>query len=434
MHLLLSAFGSYGDVLPMVGLGAAARARGHRVQVLVNPYFQHVVEAAGLELLPLGTADEYRELMQHPDLWHPRRGLKLVLRRGAGAYLRQAYAAMESNYRPGETVIAAHGLDLGSRVLHELRGAPLATVHFAPFALLTLHETPRYIGTPDMKRWPRWAKYALFRLGDLVMVDPVIGPPLNALRQELGLPAVRRIYSVWNNSPQLVLGLWPEWFGPRQPDWPPQTAMVGFPLWNPPAAEHLSAQVDEFLKAGDPPIVFAPGSANVQARDFFATAAEVCQRLGRRGMLMTKYPEQLPKDLPSAVRSFGFVPFSELLPRVAALVHHGGIGTCAQGLASGIPQVVMPMAYDQLDNGLRLKRLGVGEVAPREKFKPARVAAAVEPLLKSPDVEQRCKELASRCDGWASLNRAVDLLEELQSRPLAPREAIFSQSEKTTLA
>src|SRR5688572_13752439 len=202
MHLLLSAFGSYGDVLPMVGLGAAARARGHRVQVLVNPYFQSVIQGAGLEMLPLGTAEEYRELMQHPDLWHPRRGLKLVLKRGAGAYLRQAYSAIEANYRLGETVLAAHGLDLASRTFHELHGTPQATVHFAPFALLSLHETPRYIGTPDMKRWPRWAKYALYRFGDLMMVDPVIGPPLNSLRQELGLPSIRRIYSVWNNSPQ----------------------------------------------------------------------------------------------------------------------------------------------------------------------------------------------------------------------------------------
>src|SRR5690606_30678605 len=124
----------------------------------------------------------------------------------------------------------------------------------------------------------------------------------------------------------------------------------------------------EFLVAGEPPIVFAPGSANVQATEFFRTAAEVCEQLGRRGVLMTKYPDQLPPDLPRSVRQFGFVPFSKLLPRAAALVHHGGIGTCAQGLAAGLRQVVMPMAYDQLDNGTRLARLGVGGVIPVEKF------------------------------------------------------------------
>ncbi|HEX6960356.1 MAG TPA: nucleotide disphospho-sugar-binding domain-containing protein [Lacipirellula sp.] len=424
MHLFLTAFGSYGDVLPMVGLGAAARARGHRVQILVNPYFQSVVEAAGLELSPLGTAEEYRELMQHPDLWHPRRGLKLVLSRGAGAYLRDAYAAIEANYEPGTTVLAAHGLDLASRIYHERHGAPLATVHFAPFALLTLHDVPRYIGVPDIKRWPRLAKAAMYWMASRAVVDPVIGPPVNALRRDLGLPRVRNIYSKWNNSPQRVIAMFPGWFGPPQPDWPQNTATVGFPLWDPPSAPHISAEVNEFLEAGEPPIAFAPGSANVQAGDFFRTAVEVCQRLGRRGMLMTKYPEQLPQQLPPTVRSFGFVPFSELLPRVAALVHHGGIGTCAQGLASGIPQLVMPMAYDQLDNGLRLARLGVGAVVRRERFTPARVAAALEPLLSSPEVASRCRELAARCDGRAALNAGCELLERLHAAERACETAI----------
>src|SRR5262245_35415380 len=134
MHLIVSGFGSYGDVLPMVGLGAAMRKRGHRVQAIANPYFRSVVEDAGLELLPLGSAQEYLELAAHPDLWHPRRGLKLVLTRGASAYMRDTWAILEANYVPGETVLAAHGLDLASRIFHDKHGAPMASAHFAPFA------------------------------------------------------------------------------------------------------------------------------------------------------------------------------------------------------------------------------------------------------------------------------------------------------------
>lgn len=416
MHLILSAFGSYGDVLPMVGLGAAVRARGHRVSVIVNPYFQAVVEGAGLEMLPLGTAAEYRELMQHPDLWHPQRGLTLVLTRGAAHYLDEVYAILESHVTPGDTVLAAHGLDMASRIYHEKHAAPLATVHFAPMALMTVHETSRYMGVPNMAKWPRWAKRGVFWAGDKWKVDPLIGPAVNKLRERQGLPPVSRIFTQYNNSPQLVLGLFPDWFGPMQPDWPPHTALVGFPLWDPPAEAELSAEVDEFLRAGDAPIVFAPGSANVQATEFFQTAADVCEQLGRRGVLMTKYPDQLPKQLPASVRQFGFVPFSKLLPRAAALVHHGGIGTCAQGLACALPQIVMPMAYDQLDNGTRLERLGVGAVVPEEKFKTIRVAATLGELLNSADVRDRCQEYASRCDGTASLDAAADLLERLHER------------------
>lgn len=416
MHLILSAFGSYGDVLPMVGLGAAVRARGHRVSVIVNPYFQSVVEGAGLEMLPLGTADEYRELMQHPDLWHPQRGLTLVLTRGAAHYLDEVYALLEAQVTPGETVLAAHGLDMASRIYHERHDVPLATVHFAPMALTTVHETSRYMGVPNMATWPRWAKRGVFWAADKWKIDPLIAPAVNKLRARHGLPAVARIFTQYNNSPQLVLGLFPDWFGPMQPDWPPHTALVGFPLWDPPVEQQLSAEVDEFLNAGEPPIVFAPGSANVQATDFFQTAADVCVQLGRRGVLMTKYPDQLPQRLPANVRHFGFVPFSQLLPRAAALVHHGGIGTCAQGLACALPQVVMPMAYDQLDNGTRLARLGVGAIVPEEKFKATRVAATLGALLGSDEVRERCRDYAGRCDGAASLDAASDLLERLHAR------------------
>lgn len=429
MHVILSAFGSYGDVLPMVGLGATLHARGHRVQIIVNPYFQPVVKAAGLELLPLGTSEDYRELMHHPDLWHPRRGLKLVLTRGAAAFLRDAYRLVDSNYRPDETVLAAHGLDLASRIYNEKFGAPLATVHFAPFAFKTLHEMPRYIGVPDTKHWPRWAKAALFWMADRWMVDPIMAPAVNGLRGELGMAPTARIYSKWNNSPQLVLGLFPDWFAPMQPDWPECTALTGFPLWDPTAAhEHeMSADVHDFLAAGEPPIVFAPGSANVQAMDFFRTAIDACEQLGRRGMLMTKYPDQLPAHLPTNVRRFGFTPFSLLLPRTAALVHHGGIGTCAQGLASGVPQIVMPMAYDQLDNGLRLKRLGVGAVVPQRRFKPRIVTIELARLLESASLKTKCSELAKRCDGQASLDAACDLIEQLHANRRRPGDSCLPQ-------
>jgi UDP:flavonoid glycosyltransferase YjiC (YdhE family) len=413
MHLIVSGFGSYGDVLPMVGLGAAMLKRGHRVQALVNPYFRSIVEDAGLELLPLGTAEEYLALSRHPHLWRPVRGLKLVISRAAKAYMREAFAILRRNYVAGETVLAAHGLDLASRVFHESHGAPMASVHFAPFALYTLYETPRYIGVPSMRGWPRWLKRLQFAAGDKFVTDPIVAPTLNAIRAEHGLPPVRHIFTGWNQSPQLVLGMWPKWYGPAQPDWPPQTELVGFPLWDPRPAGGLPAKAEEFLQAGDPPIVFAPGSANTEAEAFFRTAVAVCERLGRRGILATKFPEQLPQSLPDAVRHFTFLPFSLLLPRAAALVHHGGIGTCAQGLASGVPQVVRPMAYDQLDNGLRLKRLGVGDVVRMRGFKPARVAEALARLLNSSQTAASARRVAAQCDGIASLTRACELLEKM---------------------
>ena len=100
---------------------------------------------------------------------------------------------------------------------------------------------------------------------------------------------------------------------------------------------------------------------------FLRGCRPACRLLGRRGLLLTRHREHSPG--PSAGRiHVPYAPFSELLPRCAALVHHGGIGTSSQAMAAGIPQVVMPMAYDQPDNAYRMVKLGVAAELVPEQF------------------------------------------------------------------
>ncbi|MCI0332797.1 MAG: glycosyltransferase [Planctomycetes bacterium] len=412
-QFLITALGSYGDVHPMVGLGTALAARGHRVKIVTNPYFEEVVTGARLEFVPLGSRDDYIRLSQHQDLWHPIRGPKLVLTYASARMLRPLYDLLVANYMPGETVYCGHTMDLASRVVGEKFGAPVANVIFAPGVLWTLHDSPRLKGALLGPGVPRWLKQIQFWLADTIFVQAILGGELNRLRRELGLAPVRRVFSRWLFASDLVLGLFPEWFGSPQPDWPPTTQAVGFPLWDSDADAQLSGEVQEFLSAGTPPIAFSPGSANRNAHAFFEAAVDACDRLGQRGILLTKYDHQLPVRLPTTVRHFGFVPLSKLLPRTAALVHHGGIGSCAQGLAAGVPHVVQPMSYDQFDNSRRLVRLGVAREVSVQSFRGRTVADALAPLLDSPTVAARCRELAPRCNGPAALAAACDALEQL---------------------
>jgi UDP:flavonoid glycosyltransferase YjiC (YdhE family) len=273
-----------------------------------------------------------------------------------------------------------------------------------------------------------------FSIADATIVQWLMGGELNRLRRELGLEPVQRIYSQWLLSGDAVLGMFPDWFAPRQPDWPSRTRLVGFPLWDSPGSVPifgsekmgtdpfaLSKDVQEFLANGPPPIAFSPGSANRAAHAFFEAAAETCDRLGCRGILLTKYDHQLPSRLPESVRHFGFLPLSKLLPHTAALVHHGGIGTCAQGLAAGVPHVVQPMSYDQFDNSRRLLRLGVAAEVPVRQFRGRAVADALAPLMDSPTVAARGRELAAQCDGPMALTAACDVLEQLAYPGRDPR-------------
>jgi UDP:flavonoid glycosyltransferase YjiC (YdhE family) len=120
------------------------------------------------------------------------------------------------------------------------------------------------------------------------------------------------------------------------------------------------------------------------------------RRAGRRGLQLTRYRDQLPASLPSGVRHFDYVPLSQVLPRAAALVSHGGIGTLSQALAAGIPQLVMPLGFDQFDNAARLEHLGVAATLFPRAFRGSAVALQLARLLNSPAVAQACQVAAER--------------------------------------
>jgi rhamnosyltransferase subunit B len=414
MRFVLTPVGSAGDVHPFVGIGRGLAARGHDVVVVTAAPFEAAVTGAGLAFHPAATAAEFDAVSRHPDLWHPVRGLRLLLRE-IGSHLRTAYAALQELCEPGRTVLVGHSLSLSNRVFEEIHGVPAATLHLAPSIFRSDYLQPAHAPGRDGSAWPRWLKRTAWWAADRLLMDPPIVPALNAWRRELGLAPVDRVFRHWLHSPQRVIGLFPDWFAPPQPDWPAALRLTGFPLYDESDRHAVSVEVQRFLDAGDPPVVCTPGSANQTGGAFFRAVLGACERLGRRAILLTRYPQQLP-DLPPSALHGAYVPLSALLPRSAALVHHGGIGTLAQGLAAGVPQVTMPMGFDQPDNATRLERLGVGGwVRPRE-FSPDRVAEALRGLLENRATATACRRWAQALEPRDAVARTCDLLEELAGR------------------
>ncbi len=412
MKFVMTPVGSSGDVHPYIGIGRALRARGHDVVVVTSGAFEQVVQRAGLGFRETVSAEIFDRLSKHPDLWNSFRGLKLVLG-SVASYLQLGYERVAELHEPGRTVLVGHALSFGTRLFEEKHGVPAATLHLAPSIFRSDFEQPAFAPGRDLTRAPRWVKRTFWWAADRFLSDPLIVPRLNAFRQELGLTPVSRVFRDWMHSPRRVIALFPDWFAPPQPDWPAALKVVGFPQYDESDHQQLSPGLRRFLDAGDAPIAFTPGSANQSAESFFRAAVEATLRLNRRALLLTKYTEHLP-TLPATVHHEGFAPFSRLLPRCAALVHHGGIGTLAQALAAGVPQLTMPMGFDQPDNTTRLLRLGVARwVAPSE-FTGERVAPLLHTLLTDPTVASACAKYAARLENTAALDRTCDLLEELR--------------------
>ena len=404
-HVLVVALGTAGDTYPFLRIARELLARGHRVTMLGIEVHADAAAAAGVPFHALGSVDEYRATLEHPDVWNPRKGFGVLWSsmRGHEDALPDYVAALPA----GEPLaMLAHPLALPGAALARARrpGLRVVAAWLAPANLRTVHD-PLTIGPLRIPRWMplAWRRWLWARV-DARLVDPVAVPDINAVHARYGLPPVRHFIDALQAVADAHLTLFPPWFAATPPDWPRPMAQGVFALHDPHLATSLPPELEAFLQQGEPPLVFTPGSGNRQARRWLARALEAARRLGRRAVLLTPHRGQVPGTLPPGVLWLPYVPLRPLLPRAAALVHHGGIGTTAEGLRAGVPQVIVPLAYDQFDNAARVEALaaGCGLAGGAAGARPRALARALERLLASAEVRAGCARAARLADADAA--------------------------------
>ncbi|MCW1921523.1 glycosyltransferase [Luteolibacter arcticus] len=412
MRILIYAMGSAGDVHPFVGVGKALQARGHEVIVATSAFFEDVVTRSGLGFRGMGTVADFERVQGDPHLWHPTKALPSIIRHAVNpSYGPILEVARELNI-PGKTLILASSLAWGAMTVRELLGVPVVSVHLAPSLMVSSYRQPVMHGAPVPQWAPRFLKVFQWWIAAKV-VDHHVLPELNRFRKQHGLPPTREMINGWH-SPDRVIALFPEWYGPPQPDWPTQVRQTGFPLFDESSQREVPQELEAFLDEGDPPVVFTPGSAMDRGHEFFDEAVKTLKLLGRRGILISRFAHTVPANLPDGIRHFSYVPFSQVLPRAAAMVYHGGVGTCAQALRAGVPQLLMPMAHDQLDNLSRIHDLGTGGGLHPRQFKARHIASVLDGMLADPALKQRAAEISRRFDPAGWMARTCDLVEEMK--------------------
>lgn len=406
MHVLISCVGSAGDVHPFLAIAKALQQRGHAVELLTSAHFRERIEAAGIPFVPIGTKDDYERGVADRRIWDGVRGFGAMWE-AMRPVMRDAYDQVIARVMP-ESVLVGSSLAWSSRCVQEKTGLPAATVHLAPSLMFSAIDPPIWPGLAWLRHLPPWMVKIVQRSGERFILDATVAPGLNALRADLGLPPVRRILSEWQNSPDLVINAFPSSFAAPQSDWPRQCVTTDFPRWNAGPGARLDESLAEFITRGPAPIGITPGSAMAHSREMFDRALAACAALGRRAVLVTPYRDQLPSILPSFACHVAYVPFDLLLPKLSAFVHHGGIGTSAQCLHAGTPQLVTPFAHDQFDNAARLCRLGVARsIAP---------LAPVGAWIRSLHELTQEAPIATACARWARMSADAEPGEVLIAR------------------
>jgi UDP:flavonoid glycosyltransferase YjiC (YdhE family) len=348
VQVLLITLGSIGDLMPFLAVAERLRTRGHRCVIASNAGYAQLVQAAGFPF---------------SNIWQrSQQNLDDVIRRDPG---RAWEAVRDQMFVPATEPTLAFITEFASR---------------EPSVVLA--------------SWSAFgAARARARLGVRLATAWLSPHPLSAHRNEAG-------------PSDVDIALFPRWFAPASEP----VLQAGFPLFEDALVPALPPDVEDFLSTGPPPVILTPGSFMRQARAFFEAGLKACAALDQRAILLTPYADQVPA-LPGWARHFPYINLQRLALRAQALIHHGGIGTAAQGLRAGLPQLLAPVFFDQFDNAARLEALGVG----RRLADPSDASSVTAMLgeMLSPSVHERSRALRTCFGADDPLAVVCDTVESL---------------------
>lgn len=405
---ILSAPGSRGDVNPMVAIGAQLRRNGFDVVISLAENYAHVAEAAGLIVEPVISRADFDGMINDPSVWKPFSGARAILRDAVGRFIEPHLQVIAKHHRPQRTILVSHPLDFASRIHRDLDPTtPLVGIHLSPVMIRSFTDPPRLSPWWFEPRRPPWLMKLGYAIVDYTIADRFLSPSVNGTRKRLGLPRVSRIFDRWWLSPDLVLGMYPDWFGNQRANNSGDWKACGFPIIRDGSEASPADNSGKNL-----PIFFTPGTAHKHAQAFFLNAIAACDLIGKPCILATAYPEQLPLKLPNHVTSTGYTPLDPLLRSCAAIVHHGGIGTTSMALATGCPQLVCPLAFDQFHNADQVVRLGTGTIAAGNPWNHSpeevrKLSTALRSLIDATHTRQQCADLAAKQDSFAGAETAA---------------------------
>jgi rhamnosyltransferase subunit B len=413
--IVITTIGSLGDLHPQIAIALELRKRGHQIVFVAQSGYQSKIEALGFEfhrLRPDSSAmEDPQEMARMMDL---KTGTEYIIRQWLMPNLRDTYTDLMTSANDADLIISGE-IVYPARLVAEKLGIPWVTSLLQPIAFFSAYDPsvlPLFPFAAQLPKFGRTFNQAIKQL--LTTITKSWAEPIHQFRTELGLTRLSGNLVIDNKcSPDLVLALFSDVLAQPQPDWPQNTIVTGFTFYD---GERDPAEfpqaLQEFLKMGEPPIVFTLGSAAVLTPgNFYQESIAAATQLKRRAILLIG-GNTPPVNLPADIIAVDYLPYSQIFPCACAIVHQGGIGTTAQALRAGVPTLIMPYSHDQPDNAARVERLGTSRTISRQQYTGSRVAKELQILLENSKYATKAVEIGHILQSENGVKVACDAIDK----------------------
>lgn len=410
------AYGTRGDVQPVLALARALVDAGHTVRMAAGSDFRERIAACGVEPAPASMAA--RDLMTSDDgrLWadlgtNPILQVRVMRR----LVLRTARAMMDEAWdscRDADVILGTSSAEPFGPSFSEKLGVPFVTTLLQPAFRATRSGAATWMApVPSRSSLLNYAAGKLLVEGAFHWMSRDLVNDFRSGMLGLRPQSTRRWLDAAKSRP-VLMGI-SRHVTPHPGDWPPPYHTTGYWFLDEPDPWTPPAGLEAFLDDGDPPVAIGFGSMTTRdPASSTRTILEAVEASGRRAVLLSGWAGLGGSGLPSSVFVVDSAPHAWLFPRIAAAVHHGGAGTTAAAVRAGIPQVVVPHLGDQPYWGRRMHELCV---APRPVPKPGltagNLAAAIREVTGNPRYAEAATALGALVRNEDGLAAGVELVE-----------------------
>ncbi|MBA2682007.1 MAG: glycosyltransferase family 1 protein [Ktedonobacteraceae bacterium] len=416
MQITIIAGGSRGDVQPYVALGKGLKDAEHRVRILTSDDFQSLVADYGLDFFSTGgSAEAFARGMRG----HSGQGNTLkTFAKMRQASQQQAIQAAERGLvacQGSDLILGGlSGLSIGVALAEKLN-IPYMQAYLVPFTptqefssvLTPLPQTPL----------TRWLNKPSHRLAQQILWQSAIRPGSNQARTQVLQMAPSPFWgpfaSLERQKRPVLYGYSPQVL-PHPKDWDDSLHVTGYWFLEPPVGWKPPQDLMNFLQSGPPPVYIGFGSmASSKPEEVANIALQALARTGQRGVLYEGWGGLKKEQLPEGVFMTSSIPHTWLFPRMAAVVHHGGVGTTAAGLAAGVPSIITPFFADQPFWGQRAYELGVGpKPIPQRHLNADNLTQALDRALSDREMRKRAAALGERIRAENGIAQAMTIIEQ----------------------
>jgi len=417
MKVLITTFGTRGDLQPFIALARGLRAAGHDVAICTSTGYQSFVEEHNVsylfmdnELLRLSEA----ALGESNGLG----GNISIIRQMVPAIRRSMDDEWQAALAFQPDLIIYHPKCLGS--YHVAEKLQIPAMQSLPLPFYPTREFPNpFFANIQLGRRFNYFSYRLLEFPNVMYRGTI-----NDFRQKtLGLRPLGRFPDLLtrsNGRPIPVLYPYSPHVLPVPSDYPPHVHVTGYwfldhtPDWQP------EPDLLRFLEAGTPPVYVGFGSVGGRkGEERTRTVLDALQKSGQRGLLVSGWGGLKASDLPENVFMVASVPHDWLFPQVSAVVHHGGAGTTAAGLRAGKPTIICPFMADQPFWGRLVHQLGVGpKPIPQRRLTADALSAAITTAVQDQTMQRQATELGQKIDKEDGIACAIEVISTAAPEPL----------------